>query len=268
MLRALGLLVLLLPWLAPAPAAAQIPPAVDVELVLAVDVSWSMDLDEQQLQRDGYSAALRDPDVIAAIARGDLGSVALVYIEWAGVGLERVVVPWTVIADAAAAEGFAARLEAAPIGRLRRTSISSAIRFGATLFDNGIDGMRRVIDVSGDGPNNMGTVILNARAEVLAQGVTINGLPIMIKKTRPGEDFQIEDLDTYYEDCVIGGFGAFMITVTDPAQFREAIRRKLILEIAGLPPRVIPAQFAPPQPRIDCEVGEKQYRRWRSIDDW
>lgn len=266
----LGLLaVVLLPLLlTPQLAYAGTHREVDVELVLAVDVSWSMDIDEQRLQREGYVAALRDPDIIAAIRKGDLGVVAITYVEWAGVGLERTVVPWSLVSDEATAASLADKLEAAPIGRLRRTSISSALSHVATLFQNEFDGLRRVIDISGDGPNNMGMLVTSARDDVLAQGITINGLPIMIKRGGTGGYFQIEDLDLYYEDCVIGGSGAFMITVDDAQRFQEAIRRKLILEIAGLSPRAIPAQFAVREPRVDCAVGEKQWRRWRTIDQW
>ncbi|WP_420393809.1 DUF1194 domain-containing protein [Acuticoccus sp.] len=239
-----------------------------MELVLAVDVSWSMDIDEQRLQREGYVAAMRDPEVVATIGRGDWQRIAVTYVEWAGVDLQRTVVPWTIVDGPASANTFADMLDAAAIGRMRRTSISGALAHGALLFDNGIDGMRRVIDVSGDGPNNMGSPVTNARDAVVAQGITVNGLPIMIKDANPGGFFSIENLDQYYKDCVIGGFGAFMITVTDPAQFEEAIRRKIILEIAAATPRIVPAQFGTPEPTADCAVGEKQWRRWRRLDEW
>ena len=255
---------------------AQSQEVVDIELVLAVDVSWSMDIDEQILQRRGYVEALRHPEVIAAIENGDWGSIALTYVEWAGVGLERILVPWTIVDDAASADAFARALERAPIGRMRRTSISSILTRSAALFDNEVEGLRRVIDVSGDGPNNMGLLVTAARDAVLAQGIVINGLPIMIKRGNPGGFFHLEDLDIYYEDCVIGGFGAFMITVNDPERFKEAIRRKLILEIASpLPqrapgPRLIPASTRAPEaePRVDCQIGEKQWREWRRMDRW
>lgn len=249
-------------------ASEESPPVVDVELILAVDVSWSMDIDEQDLQREGYVEAIRNPEFIAAIHRGDWQRIAITYVEWAGVGLERTVVPWTVISDAASANAFADALRAAPITRMRRTSISSALTNTAKLFDNGIDGMRRVIDISGDGPNNAGMAVTAARDEVLAEGIIINGLPIMIKEGNPGGYFQLENLDVYYEDCVIGGFGSFMITVNDAERLTEAIRRKLILEIAGIAPQVIPAQYRPPgsPPRVDCEIGEKEWRRWQRSD--
>jgi hypothetical protein len=249
-------------------AAADDGPVVDLELVLAVDVSWSMDIEEQNLQREGYVAAIRDPAFIAALRTGDFQRIALTYVEWAGVGLERVVVPWAIVDGEASARAFADSLAAAPIARMRRTSISSALVNSARLFDNGINGMRQVIDISGDGPNNAGIPVTEARDEVLAKGITINGLPIMIKRGNPGGYFQLDDLDIYYEDCVIGGFGSFMITVDEETRFSEAIRRKLILEIAGLAPEVVPAQFRAPgsPPRIDCEIGEKEWRRWQRSD--
>ncbi|GAB5377369.1 MAG: DUF1194 domain-containing protein [Acuticoccus sp.] len=246
------------------------PPVVDVELVLAVDVSWSMDIDEQIVQRQGYVDALRHPDVLATIHKGDWQRIALTYVEWAGHGLDRTIVPWTIIETAADADAFAERLDRAPIGRMRRTSISSILTRSVGLFDNGIDGMRRVVDVSGDGPNNMGILVTAARDEALASGIVINGLPIMIKRSNPGGYFHLERLDLYYEDCVIGGFGSFMITVNSADKFQEAIRRKLIMEIASAEPRVVPAGYRPPgsPPRVDCAVGEKQWRSWRQYDRW
>ncbi|XWN32143.1 MAG: DUF1194 domain-containing protein [Devosia sp.] len=241
------------------------PPVVDVELVLAVDVSWSMDYDEQRLQREGYVAAFRNPDVIQAIEKGDWGRIAVTYVEWAGSNLQRVVVPWTIVSDAASAEVVARQLEAASIGRMRRTSITSMLDASRYAFNNGIDGMRRVIDISGDGPNNMGGMVTKARDRVLREGIVINGLPIMIKKSNPGGYFHLEELDIYYEDCVIGGFGSFMITINHASRFREAIRRKLILEIASAHPRIMRAAFRAPgsPPRIDCMTGEKEWERWR-----
>ena len=243
------------------------PPVVDMELVLAVDVSWSMDIDEQRLQRRGYVEAIRHPAVIAAIRSGDWQRIALTYVEWAGDGRARTLVPWRIIESAADAEAFAEALSRAPIGRMRRTSISHALATSAALFDNGIDSFRQVVDVSGDGPNNQGGLVTAARDALLAEGIVINGLPIMIKRGNPGGFFHLEALDIYYEDCVIGGFGSFMITVNEASRFREAIRRKLILEIASASPRVVPADWRAPDapPRIDCMVGEKQWERWRGL---
>ena len=249
--------------LAATPAAAQV--EVDLELVLAVDISRSMDLDEQQLQRDGYVAALRHPEVVQAIRSGAAGRIAVTYVEWAGPFHQAVLVPWTTIAGLADAEAFADALAAAPLTRERGTSISEGLAFSASLFPApGVRSMRRAIDVSGDGPNNAGRGVAPTRDLIVAGGITINGLPIMLKPALAYGPYNIPNLDVYYEDCVIGGPGAFMITVDDMAEFAVAVRRKLVLEIAGrMPePRVIRAAAYRAPPRIDCLIGEKQRSRW------
>jgi hypothetical protein len=257
-------LVPILALFAPVPAAAQ-GIDVDLELVLAVDVSRSMDFEEQRLQRDGYVAAFKHPEVIQAIQSGSTGRIAVTYVEWAGPAYQSVIVPWTVLASEADAHAFAGKLGQGEMMRERGTSISSSLFFTSQLFEgSGVNAARQAIDVSGDGPNNMGPPVVPMRDRVVAQGITINGLPILL---RPGGGFGpygIADLDIYYEDCVIGGPGAFMITVTDVEQFPEAIRRKLVLEIAGaMPePKLIPAAAFAPQPRIDCLIGEKSRGRW------
>ncbi len=234
---------------------------VDLELILAVDVSRSMDIDEQQLQRDGYIAALTHPEVLSAIAQGRHGRIALQYVEWAGPDSQYTVVDWRVIDGPGSAGAFAATLAQAPIQRLQGTSISHGLAFVAPQFDgNGYKAARRVIDVSGDGPNNMGMPIEAAREAIIDSGITINGLPIMIK--RPMGLFSIPDLDVYYEDCVIGGFGAFLVVVHSADQFAEAIRRKLVLEIAGRAPQVVRAAATASGKRIDCLIGEKLRERW------
>ena len=234
---------------------------VDLELVLAVDVSRSMDLREQELQREGYVNAFRHPEVISAIGSGMLGRIAVTYIEWAGPGSQKIVVPWMVIDGDESANAFADRLDT-QISRLRGTSISGALRFASTLFGgNGIEGMRRVIDISGDGPNNMGPAVVPVRDAVLADGVTINGLPIMLNAANDGF-YSIRDLDIYYEDCVIGGPGAFLVTVESSDRFTEAIRRKLVLEIAGAEPELMPVAMLGEKPRIDCRIGERMRERW------
>ena len=235
---------------------------VDLELVLAVDVSRSMDAAEQELQKAGYIAALQHPEVIAAIGSGFLGRIAATYVEWAGPGSHAIVLGWTLIDGAASAEAFAEGLAVRPVSYLHGTSISGALTFAAALFDgNGFRGTRQVIDVSGDGPNNMGFPVLQAREAVLARGITINGLPIMINADYFG-GYSIRELDLYYEDCVIGGPGAFLITVESMDRIAEAIRRKLVLEIAGTPARLMPAAMPEREPRIDCLIGEKLRRRW------
>ena len=239
------------------------PPDVDLELVLAVDVSRSMDYDEQRLQRDGYVAAFRHPEVIAAISSGAIGKIAVTYVEWAGPFYQTIVVPWTILANGADAEAFATKLAAAPLMNETGTSISGGLSFSGQLFDtSGARGLRRTIDVSGDGPNNMGLPVAPMRDQLVEEGITINGLPIMLKRSYSFGPFNIPNLDVYYEDCVIGGPGAFMITIDDISRFEIAIRRKLVLEIAGLPPRVIPAAETLRPPRIDCMIGEKSRGRW------
>ncbi len=243
------------------PAAAETP--VDLELVLAVDVSGSMDADEQQLQRSGYVAAITRPEVLGAIRTGIYGRIALSYVEWAGPTAQSVTIPWRVVDDAATAGSFAAELAEAPFARIRGTSISGGLAFTAKLFDgNGYEGLRRVIDISGDGPNNMGAPVVPARDAVLAQGIVINGLPIMLRPSMWGGRLMV-GLDLYYTDCVIGGPGSFLLPVQEPEQLAEAIRQKLLLEIAGLEPRVVLAQLQGRE-RVDCMIGERMWRGWYS----
>ena len=224
---------------------------VDVELVLAVDVSGSMDIEEAQIQRAGYVDALRHPDFVNAVRGGLTGRIAISYFEWAGTIRDNSLVQWQVISGPEEANAFAAALEARPISTRRGTSISGAIAYGAKLFDaNGYSGMRRVIDVSGDGPNNFGTPVTPARDAATALGIIINGLAIMI---RPSAAFG--SLDDYYSSCVIGGPGAFVLPVQEPEDFAIAIRRKLILEVSGAEPpaHIIPTAGA----GVDCMIGEK-----------
>ena len=235
--------------------------AADLELVIAVDVSLSMDLDEQRLQRDGYVAAFRDREVHKAITSGPNGRVVVTYVEWAGPLTQQVVLPWTTIDGAAAARAFADRLEATPISRARMTSISAALQFSGHLFESsGVRGIRRVIDVSGDGPNNAGVPVAGVRDDLVAQGFVINGLPIMLKMATGF--FDLADLDRYYSDCVIGGTGAFMIPIKEKLEFLTATRRKLLLEIAGheQPAQIIRVQA--PEEASDCLIGERQWRRY------
>jgi hypothetical protein len=234
---------------------------VDLELVLAVDVSLSMDEDELKLQRDGYTAAFRHPEIIEAVKSGQSGRIAATYVEWAGESFQRTIVPWTLIDGADTALPFADKLAVAPITPTYRTSISAALTFATALFDdNGYHG-RQVIDISGDGPNNQGIGVEIARDETVSRGITINGLPLLI---RPGTSYFEPAklrLDEYYEDCVIGGAGAFTIVVGGRSEFVPAIRRKLLLEIAGWVPSVIKAAAAPAR-RSDCLIGEKMWNEW------
>ncbi len=239
---------------------------VDVELFLAVDVSRSMQPFELEIQRRGYAAALSSPEVQAAIGGGMLGRIAVTYVEWAGVGSQRTIVPWTMLDGPEKAALIAAQITAHFNTGMRRTSISGALDHAADSIEgNGFVGLRRVIDVSGDGPNNNGAPVTEARDRVLARGMTINGLPLMTQ----GDDFtaryNIDDLDAYYAACVIGGTGAFMVPVYDWAEFEDAVRRKLVLEIAGLPSS--PARIwktQSPKP-YDCLVGEKIWEKNQSL---
>jgi Protein of unknown function (DUF1194) len=255
-----GTAIALLTVVAMSPAcAADAGNTVDLELVLAVDVSGSMDLNEQRVQREGYVAAFRHPDVLKAIASGAFGRIAVTYVEWASGFYQVIVVPWRVIGDQEDALAFASDLERAPISREGRTSISGALVFAAGAFDaSGVVSDRRTIDVSGDGANNDGVPIAPVRDRIVKQGITINGLPILIN---PSPMIGGIGLDAYYHDCVIGGPGAFMLSVTDQNQFETAIRRKLVLEIADNRSSDAPAMLQPVQldvrSGVDCLVGEK-----------
>lgn len=236
---------------------------VDLELVLAVDVSGSIDAEEAQLQREGYVQAFLDPILIKTIIDGNHGRIAVAYIEWSGGEQQQVVMSWTLIKDAASARAFADELAKQPIARGRYTSISGAIDFASPMFDaNEYESTRQVIDVSGDGYNNSGRFILFARDQAVAKRITINGLPIVNDRPNPfGGPNQNRDLDVYYENCVIGGQGAFMIVANGFKEFATAVRRKLILEIAGVEPepRVQPAQAR----LTDCLLGERQFRQFQ-----
>jgi hypothetical protein len=236
---------------------------VDTELVLAVDVSYSMDPDEQALQREGYMQAITSREFMTALKSGMNGRVAVTYFEWANVSDQRIIVPWRMIDGPESADAVAAEIGRASYRRASRTSISGALMFAQPLFDSsGYKGIRRVIDVSGDGANNNGPPVTIVRDEVLAKGITINGLPIMLNRPN-AVTMDIESLDVYYEDCVIGGPGAFVIPIRAREKFTEAIRTKLVLEIAGRTPaaRVVPA--AANGPRISCTIGERLWQqRW------
>ncbi len=236
---------------------------VDVELVLAVDVSYSMDPEEQQLQREGYITGITSREFLQALRQGANGKVAITYFEWAGPFDQKIIVPWRLIDGPEAADAVADEVARAPYRRASRTSIAGALNFAKPLFDgSGYRGLRRVIDVSGDGPNNSGPLVQLVRDDVLAAGITINGLPIMLKRPNTfGMD--IDNLDVYYEDCVIGGPGAFVVPIHAREQFKEATRTKLVLEVAEHTSArpLVPVQVKPP--RISCTIGEQMWReRW------
>ena len=236
---------------------------VDVELVIAVDVSYSMDPEEQALQREGYIQALTSREFLSALREGANGKIAITYFEWAGSSDQKIIMPWRLIDGPEAADAVAAEIARAPYRRASRTSISGALQFAKPLFDNsGYRGLRRVIDVSGDGANNSGALVAPTRDDVLAAGITINGLPLMLKRPNFGS-VDINELDIYYEDCVTGGPGSFVIPIRERSEFVKATRTKLVLEIAGREPqaRVIPASAD--KPRISCTIGEKMWQdRW------
>lgn len=231
---------------------------VDLELVLAVDFSASMSDGERQLQRQGYVAAFRSPKVLAAIRSGGHGRIAVAYVAWADAGEQTVVVPWTIVDSAQSAAVFAATLAAVPTETTLGTSISAALLFSTGLFHrNGFAGERRAIDISGNGPNNSGPAVDAARDLVVADGITINGLPILIHNRWGGGLYDLSQLDRYFDDCVIGGPGAFTVAVHHADEFEAAIERKLILEVSWRPSHWIPVVETRPLRSIDCRSGEK-----------
>jgi hypothetical protein len=238
---------------------------VDVELILAVDVSYSMDVDELAIQREGYAQALMSSDFLKTLKTGPNGRIAVMYFEWAASGDQKIILPWQIIDGPESADAVAAEIMKAPIRRASRTSISGAINFAVPLFDqNPYHGLRRVIDISGDGPNNNGEPVTIARDAAVEKGIIINGLPIMVKEPSFSM-MDIDNLDYYYEDCVIGGPGAFVVTIKDRDKFKEAIHTKLVLEVAGRTPpaRVVPVAEEQRVPRVSCQVGEKIWQdRW------
>ena len=253
-----------------APASPPLPTAgadeanrVDVELILAVDVSYSMDMDELVLQREGYAGAITSKEFLQALKTGPTGKVAVTYFEWAASTDQKIVIPWRVIDGPESAGAVAEEILKAPLRRASRTSISGAINFAMPLFDaNEYQGIRRVIDISGDGPNNNGEPVTTARDAALAKGVTINGLPIMSKETNYAT-MDIENLDIYYEDCVIGGAGSFVVPIKNREKFKEAIRTKLVMEVAHRVPELSVVPAAAREPRVSCTIGEKIWQdRW------
>lgn len=222
--------------------------AVDVQLIVAADVSESMRSDIGRLQRRGYAAALRSDILAQAIGQGRHGRIAFSYLEWGDAGRITVVIPWTLIESADDSGAVAARLDSSRITRLTKTSISHVLQFSGSHFSQSGYVGKRVVDVSGNGPNNQGINVTLARDRLVATGATINGLPIMTGIINPrgvfDTGFDLRLLDAYFADCVIGGPGAFVLPVRTEQDLAEAIKLKLVLEIAG-PARVVPAQFQP-----------------------
>lgn len=254
---------------------------VDLALVVAVDISASMNYDEHELQRQGYIEAFRSKDLIKAITAGPSGRIAVTFIEWAGAAEPIQGVDWTIISNPKDANDFADKLRALPVLSERLTSISSAMENGLRLIEtSNFAASRRVIDISGDGPNNIGLPVETARDEVIRHNIVINGLPIMLRK--PMEWYDIEHLDHYYKQCVIGGPGAFIAPVFELHQLAATVRKKLVMEIANIEiePGTAPIQFAEARPpaatsstnrllhrvqlklpteKMDCMIGEKAW---------
>jgi len=237
--------------------------SVDLELVLAVDVSYSMDMDELAIQREGYAQAIVSKEFLQALKTGPTGKIAITYFEWAASSDQKIIIPWRVIDGPETADAVADEIMKTPIRRASRTSISGAINFAMPLFEeNPYHGLRRVIDISGDGPNNNGVPVTGARDAALEKGITINGLPIMVKEPSYST-MDIDNLDIYYEDCVIGGPGSFVVTIKDREKFKEAIRTKLLLEVANRTPERRMVPVAEKEPRVSCLIGEKIWQdRW------
>jgi hypothetical protein len=233
------------------PALADDHEVVDVGVVLAVDVSGSMDVEELAIQRAGYLDALMHPDFIRIVGAGRRGKIALSHFEWAGQVREGAIVSWRIVRNMEELRGFASEIAALPIRTSFGTSISGAIDYGVKLIDSAeFSADAWVIDVSGDGPNNMGPPVADARDRAIERGVTINGLPIVLRPSRGAPD-----LEAYYEACVIGGPASFVLAARSTEELAPAIRRKLFRElVGGVDARIWRA--AEPEP-IDCMIGER-----------
>jgi len=228
-----------------APVAARAAGDVDVALVLVTDVSRSIDDSEFRLEKDGYAAAFTSPTVLAAIQGGPAGAIAVAYVEFASSFEVKTVLDWTAIRDKASAQGFVAKLTAAPRSFWGRTAISAGVDRGVQLLaESGFTAARRVIDVCGDGTNNAGREITDARDDAVKAGITINGLAIINDHPASWIYAHVQPpggLAKYYRENVTGGPGSFVLEVHDFHSFGEAMTRKLITEIAG---RMAASQFA------------------------
>lgn len=219
-----------------APAVAHAAEDVDLLLVLAADVSRSIDAEKFQLQRSGYAAAVSDPRVLEAIRSGRNGRVGLSFVEWSGIGAQRVVIDWTEIGDDASARHFGDQLLEAPRSFADRTSISGGLDFAVSrLAEAPFNCIRRTVDVSGDGTNNAGRPVTEARDEALARGITINGLVILSDSPlawNPDHTNPPGGLENYYRSNVVGGPGAFVMVAQNFQSFGQAMIAKMIAEVA------------------------------------
>lgn len=240
--------------------------AVDLELIMATDVSRSIDQYEAQLQRQGIADAFRSKEIIKVISSGFLRRIAVAYIDYSSAFHNKIVIDWRILHNAKTANDFADELLRVPPTYGRRTSISDALELATKMIEtNDIEGTRRVIDVSGDGPNNWGGLVNFVRDATIKKRITINGLPIMNDRGRFMSRYYLPDLDKYYLGCVIGGPGAFMVVANSFKDFARAVRRKLILEIAAKPAKIVPASYLaqrrfgakPPPYKKGCDIGEK-----------
>ncbi|CAN5825338.1 DUF1194 domain-containing protein [soil metagenome] len=242
MTRLMALLALAMTLFAPVARAVE---PVDLLLVLAADVSRSVTEGKFKLQREGAAAAITDPEVIKAITSGPNRRIAVCFVEWATVGMQAVVVDWMIVGDREAARSFGGRLVEAPRSFAGSTSISGAIDYAVGQLERApFRSERRVIDVSGDGNNNSGRSVTDARDEAVAKGITINGLVILTplaESFRPEHTHPPGGLEKYFQDSVIGGFGAFTVVTEGHESFGRALTKKLIAEIAGLPPHQVAA---------------------------
>ncbi len=209
------------------------PEPVDVELVLAVDVSRSVDPEEQEMQFRGYAAAFRDIRMIEAFTGGPVGAIACTLFTWSDWNIQEHLVPWLKLDGAAGAERFAAAIDAAPRRTHLYTSISGAMDFAAQLFNQGFEGTRQVVDISGDGVNNSGRDVGQARTDALGRGIVLNGLAVLDRSPPPPGLMQMQPLDEYYQERVIGGPGSFVMVAEGFEAFESAVRRKIIREVAG-----------------------------------
>ena len=235
---------------------------VDLELVLAADISDSIDEEEATLQRRGFADAIRHPKVISTIQSGPLGRIAATYWEWSGEHTQRKLVHWTELSDVGSARVFADAIEKQNARNqqwTQYTSISALITRAARSFeDNGFQGRRRIIDISGDGPNNRGAYVVHARDRAVADGITINGLPIINDRPDRFGYPPMPDLDLYYEYCVIGGHGSFIVVADGFQDFARAILRKFLREIAGVAPPVPLLRLVSNKVHPPCDAGERR----------